>query len=176
MHLQCRRPWSNSWVGKIRWRKDRLPNQVFLGFPGGLAAKESACNARDLGSIPGLGRPPGEGKGYHSSILAWRIPLTIPWGRKELDMTEWLSLSLFIWWCPCVEASLVLLEEGVCYDQCILLAKLCYPMSCFILYCKVKLAYYYRYLLTSYFCIPVPYDEKDIFFVCVSSRRSYRSS
>ena len=30
-----------------------------------------------------------------------------------------------IWWCPCVESSLVLLEEGVCYDQCVLLAKLC---------------------------------------------------
>ena len=27
-----------------------------------------------------------------------------------------------IWWCPCVESSLVLLEEGVCYDQCVLLA------------------------------------------------------
>ena len=34
------------------------------GFPGGSAAKESACNAGDLGSIPGLGGPPGEGKGY----------------------------------------------------------------------------------------------------------------
>ena len=31
---------------------------------------------------------------------------------------------LTIWWCPCVESSLVLLEEGVCYDQCIFLAKL----------------------------------------------------
>ena len=29
---------------------------------------------------------------------------------------------LTIWWCPCVESSLVLLEEGVCYDQCALLA------------------------------------------------------
>ena len=29
---------------------------------------------------------------------------------------------LTIWWCPCVESSLVLLEEGVCYDQCIFLA------------------------------------------------------
>ena len=28
---------------------------------------------------------------------------------------------LTIWWCPCVESSLVLLEEGVCYDQCIFL-------------------------------------------------------
>ena len=37
---------------------------VFLGFPGGSAGKESAYNARDLDSIPGLRRSPGEGKGY----------------------------------------------------------------------------------------------------------------
>ena len=37
---------------------------MFLGFPGGSAGKESTCNAEDLGSIPGLGRAPGEGKGY----------------------------------------------------------------------------------------------------------------
>ena len=35
-----------------------------LGFPGGSAGKVSACNAGDLGSIPGLERSPGEGKGY----------------------------------------------------------------------------------------------------------------
>ena len=35
-----------------------------LGFPCGSAGKESACNAGNLGSIPGLGRSPGEGKGY----------------------------------------------------------------------------------------------------------------
>ena len=35
-----------------------------MGFPGGSAGKESACNAGDLGSIPGLGRSPGEGNGY----------------------------------------------------------------------------------------------------------------
>ena len=35
-----------------------------------------------------------------------------------------LTSVLTIWWCSCVESSLVLLEEGVCYDQCILLAKL----------------------------------------------------
>ena len=35
-----------------------------LCFPGGSAGKESACNARDLGSIPELGRSPEEGKGY----------------------------------------------------------------------------------------------------------------
>ena len=33
------------------------------GFSGGLDGKESACNAGDLGSIPGLGRSPGEGNG-----------------------------------------------------------------------------------------------------------------
>ena len=35
-----------------------------MGFPGGSAGKESACNARDMGSIPGLGRSPGERNGY----------------------------------------------------------------------------------------------------------------
>ena len=35
-----------------------------MGFPGGSAGKESASNAGDLGLIPGLGRSPGEGKGY----------------------------------------------------------------------------------------------------------------
>ena len=41
-----------------------LPTPVFLGFPCGSAGKESACSVRDLGWIPGLGRSPGEGKGY----------------------------------------------------------------------------------------------------------------
>ena len=35
-----------------------------MGFPGGSAGKESTCNTGDLGSIPGLGRSPGEGNGY----------------------------------------------------------------------------------------------------------------
>ena len=56
-----------------------------------------------------------------------------------------LILVLTIWWCPCVESSLVLLKEGVCYDQWILLAKLCSPLPCFILYSKAKFAYYSRY-------------------------------
>ena len=46
------------------------------GFPHSSVSKESACNAGDLGLIPGLGRSPGEGNGNHSSILAWRIPWT----------------------------------------------------------------------------------------------------
>ena len=53
------------------------------GFPCDSAGKESACNAGDLGSISGLGRSPGEGKGY---------PLRVFWPgefhRKESDMIE----------------------------------------------------------------------------------------
>ena len=36
---------------------------IHIGFPGGSASKESACNARDLSSIPSLVRSPGEGNG-----------------------------------------------------------------------------------------------------------------
>ena len=64
MCLQCRRPQFDSWVGKIHWRRDRLPTPVFLGFLCGSAGKESACNVGNLSLIPGLGRSPGEGKGY----------------------------------------------------------------------------------------------------------------
>ena len=49
---------------QICWRRDRLLTPVFLGLPYGSAGKESAHNAGDLGSIPGLGRLSGEGGGY----------------------------------------------------------------------------------------------------------------
>ena len=84
------RPRFNSLIGKIRWRRDRLPTPVFLVFPCSSAGKESACNAGDLGSIPGLGREslstpvfwPGEFHGLYNL-----------WGVKESDMTEQLSLG-----------------------------------------------------------------------------------
>ena len=53
--------------------------------------KVFACNAGHLGSIPGLGRSPGEGKATYSSILAWRIPRT-----QESDTTDRLSLFMNI--------------------------------------------------------------------------------
>ena len=40
-----------------------MPLVTIMGFPGDSAGKESACNAGDLGSIPGSGRTPGEGNG-----------------------------------------------------------------------------------------------------------------
>ena len=59
-----RLPRFDSGVGKICWSRDRLSTPVFSGFPGGSDGKESSCNVRDLGSIPGWGRSPGKGKGY----------------------------------------------------------------------------------------------------------------
>ena len=51
-----------------------------MGFPGGSAAKESTCNTGDLGLIPGLGRFPGEGKGYplQYSGLGNSMDYTVP--------------------------------------------------------------------------------------------------
>ena len=69
-------------------------------FPGGSDGKASVYNAGDLGSIPGLGRFPGEGNDNPSSTLAWKIPWTeelgagyCPWGHKESDTTERLHFS-----------------------------------------------------------------------------------
>ena len=59
-----------------------------MGFPGGSVSKESACNAGDLGLIPGLGRSPGGGHATHSSSPAWSIPMDRepsrlhPWGHR----------------------------------------------------------------------------------------------
>ena len=91
--LQCRRPRFYFWVGKVQWRRDRLPTPVFLGFSCGSAGKESACNVGDLSFIPGLGRS-GEGKGYplQNSGLENSTDYS-PWGHKKSDMTEPLSLS-----------------------------------------------------------------------------------
>ena len=60
-----------------------------LGFPGGSAGKESACNAGDLGSLPALGRSPGEGKGYPLQYSG--LENYSPWGRKESDTTKQLA-------------------------------------------------------------------------------------
>ena len=60
---QGRRHRFDSWVGKIPWKRDRLPTPVFLGFPGGSDGKKFTCNAGNLGLIPGMGRFPGGGHG-----------------------------------------------------------------------------------------------------------------
>ena len=47
-----------------------------FGFLGGPVVKNLPTSAEDPGSIPGSGRSPGEEIANHSSILAWKIPLT----------------------------------------------------------------------------------------------------
>ena len=80
------------WKGGSRGREYML---TYSWFPGGSDGKKSACSAGDLGSIPGLGRYPGEVNSY---------PLQYPGLENSMDyiargiskesyMTEWLSLS-----------------------------------------------------------------------------------
>ena len=65
-----------------------------LGFPGGSAGQESACSAGGLGSVPGLGRTPGEGGSYPLQFWPGEYQgLYSPQGRKELAMkraNSWL--------------------------------------------------------------------------------------
>ena len=64
-----------------------------MGFPCDSAGKESACNAGDLGSIPGLGRSPGEGKGYPVQYSGLENFMDcIVHGGGESDTTERLLL------------------------------------------------------------------------------------
>ena len=84
--------------GRSPGERDRLPTAVFLGFPCGSAGKESAYIAGDLGLIPGLGRFPGEGKGYplQCSGLENSTDCRGHGGYKESETTERVSLSLLI--------------------------------------------------------------------------------
>ena len=59
-------------------------NKATGGFPGGSSGKESACNARDLGSIPGSGRHPGEGTGN---------PLLYTHLENPMDRGDWLGVT-----------------------------------------------------------------------------------
>ena len=80
----------NSWGGKILWRRVRVPTPVFLGCPGGLDGKESTHNVEVLGSIPGLGRSPGEGKGYPLQCSC----LENPHGQRSLvGYSPWVAKS-----------------------------------------------------------------------------------
>ena len=57
------------------------------GFPGGSDGKVSACNAGDLGSIPGEGRSPGEGNGNPLQYSCLEIPMTEhPGGLQSMGL------------------------------------------------------------------------------------------
>ena len=74
-----------------------------MGFPGDSDSKESACNAGDLGSIPGLGRSPGGGHGNSLQYSCLKNPHGLrslagysPCGHKESDMTKHSTAHLYI--------------------------------------------------------------------------------
>ena len=101
--LQIRRPQFDLWVRTIPWRRDRLPTPVFLGFPGGSDSRESACNVGNLGSIPGLEKSSGGGRGNLLQYSCLENPHGqrslvgySSWGHKESDMTVWLSTACYI--------------------------------------------------------------------------------
>ena len=79
----------------LLWARKIGGVSVEEAFPGGLVGKESASNVGDLGSIPGLGRSLGKGKGYSLQYFGLEnsMDLYSPWARKESDMTERLSLT-----------------------------------------------------------------------------------
>ena len=69
-------------------------------FPGGSVGRESTCNARDLGSIPGLGRSPGEGNGYPLQYSGLEISMDytahgVAKSRTQLSNFHFHFLSLF---------------------------------------------------------------------------------
>ena len=99
------------WLRAGLWRQTSVAGILALlltrcfftthGFPGGSDGEESACNAGDLGSIPGLGTYLGGGYGnpfQYSSLENPRQRILAgcsPWGRKESNMTEQLSTAQY---------------------------------------------------------------------------------
>ena len=95
--------WGEGWFGDNSSALHLLGTSSLLGLPGGSDGEESACNAVDLDSIPVLGRSswrwawqptpvflPGESHGQRS------LTGYSPYGCKESDMTEWLTLFLLL--------------------------------------------------------------------------------
>ena len=80
----------------VQWLRLHTPNARGLGgFPGGSEVKASTCNVGDLGSIPGLGRSPGEGNGNPLQYSCLQNPMdrgawwaTVHEVTKESDTTE----------------------------------------------------------------------------------------
>ena len=119
------RLWENEFVhfefcrfklSKIFCDKNSFYVPTNMIFPGGSDGKESACNAGDLGLIPGLRRSPGEGHGNPLQYSCLESPNgqrslagCSPWSHKELDTTEWLSTHLQIY----IEESVLIIGKNL---------------------------------------------------------------
>ena len=116
------------------------------------------------------------------------FPFTISWVCSNLFFADYraspssaakniinLISVLTIWWRPCVELFLILLEKDIYYDQCVLLAKPWWPLPCFVLYSKAKFACYSGISWFPTFAFDSPMIKRHL-FLDVSSRRSCKSS
>ena len=100
---------------------------LLRGIPGGSDGKESSCNAEDPGSIPGLGRYPGEGRGNplqyscleNSSKQRSQVGYG-PWDRKESDTTEQLAHAWWksVMWCHMVVSLVGAVAHHPCVQTC----------------------------------------------------------
>ena len=87
-----------TWVWSLGWEdlleKGKAAHSLYLGFLCGSAGKESACNVGDLGLILGLGRSPGEGKGYplQYSGLENSMDCIVHQMAKSWTQLKWLSM------------------------------------------------------------------------------------
>ena len=87
------------------------------GFPCGSAGKESAWNAGDLGSIPGLGRSPGEGKGYPLQYSDLENPMGSMGSQRVRH--DWATFTFII---------SLFYQEPVPTGQCLILIGWCYDV------------------------------------------------
>ena len=93
--------WTQIKTLAVPWSWACQPLNSLWGLPCGSDDKESACSARDPGSIPGLGRSPGEGSSYSLQYSCLGSPMdrgawwdTVHGVAEESDTTEWLTLWL----------------------------------------------------------------------------------
>ena len=124
---------------------------IYVSFPGGSDGKASACSARDLGSIPGLGRSHGEGNSnpiQYSCLEKSQRSLVgySPWGCKESDMTERL---LFFYVCVCVCVIYIYVCIWVCVVMCVCNCKI----TIWVLILTINLLNKILRWLWYYFCL-----------------------
>ena len=120
-------PGFDSWVGMIHWRRYRLPTPVFLGFPCSSAVKRIRLQCRRPGFDPWVEKIPWRRERLPTPVF-WpgefhELYIYSPWGCKELDMTERLSLllypRLFLLLCPTHFYSSILSSLVMLWAPCI---------------------------------------------------------
>ena len=117
------------------------------------------------------------GLGLKSAVCWWwwcsylwqphSLPCSSIHGILQERILEWIAISFFRGSSQSRNWTQVSCTAGAMREACCILLTSVKTLPC-CWYSKVKLAHYSRYLLTAYFCIPVPFDEKDIFLLTLS--------